>query len=285
MSSIAKIFIIVNLLLSALVLGWASTHLGSAQDWKAKHASLQSEMTAQVGEKETMISGLRGEKGALEESRDAARAEGDQAAAMRDRNAADLAKSQEEANTLRARLDSIDSTLNTYAETNDNLQARFEQASNDARSADEARREAESSMEEAQAARTEAQTQLDNANNQLTQLMTEKNSLEKRLAETETQVAILVQATGVDVGSIIGQPRIEGAVLDVDTSLTPGLIAINKGANDQVKRGYTFHLWSGGTYKGKARVETVQDNLCTAVILQTFKGAQVTQGDRASTQL
>lgn len=285
MSSIAKIFIVVNLLLSALALGWASTHLGVADDWKQQHATLKTEMEAQLADKESMISDLRNQTSTLEQSRETVRSEKDTAEAMRDRNATDLQSAQAEVSQLQASFSAIDGKLGVLAETNDNLQARFEQAANERSAAEEARREAEQAAEEAMAERADFETQLNAANDELASLMTAKTDLENKLQQAETQVAMLVEATGTTAGDIIIQPLIEGAVLNVNNSLTPGLVAINKGSADQVKRGFTFEIWNGGVYKGKARVETVQDNMCVATILATFNGAQITQGDRAATRL
>lgn len=285
MSSIAKIFIVVNLLLSALALGWASTHLGSADDWKQQHATLKTEMEAQLAEKENMISDLRNQSSTLEDSRDTVRSEKDTAEAMRDRNASDLEKARGEIATLQASVGAIDGKLGTLAETNDNLQARFEQAANERSAAEEARREAEQAAEEALAERADFETQLNAAKDELASLMTIKTDLEGKLGQAETQVAILAESTGTSIKSLIIQPFIEGAVLNVNNTLTPGLVAINKGSADDVKRGYTFEIYSGGTYKGKARVETVQPNMCVATIVSTFNGAQITQGDRAATKL
>lgn len=285
MSSIAKIFIVVNLLLSALTLGWASTHLGVAENYKNQLATAETAAAAVVESKDAEIAGLRGDVGDLEASRDSVRSEKDQAVAMRDRNGSDLEQSRAEANTLRARLDSIDSTLGDYQTTNENLQGRWEQSQGDLATAVEARREAESGQEDALAAETVAQTGLDSANRSIAGLRTEVTSLGKQLANSQTEVALLAEATGTDPASLISQPQIDGVLLQVDLSITPALVAINKGSADNVKRGYTFDVFSQGVYKGRVRVENVQDNMCTASILSTYNGAQMAQGDNASTKL
>jgi hypothetical protein len=285
MSSIAKIFIVVNLLLSALTLGWASTHLGVAENYKTQLATAESDAATMEESKDAEIATLRGNVSDLEASRDTVRSEKDQAVAMRDRNASDLEGSRSEASTLRARLDSIDSTLGNYASTNDNLQSRYEQSQSDLAAAVEGRRDAEGGQEDALAAQTVAQTGLDEANRTIAGLRTESTALGKQLANAQTEITILSNATGVNVASLLTQPQIDGVLLQVDLSVTPALIAINKGTADSVKRGYTFHVFSQGVYKGRARVETVQENMCTASIVNTYNGAQMSQGDQASTQL
>ena len=63
------------------------------------------------------------------------------------------------------------------------------------------------------------------------------------------------------------------------------LIAINRGSDHGVKRGNTFEISRGTTYKGQARVEHVRANMCTAVIQRTVEGTVIGQGDSAATRL
>jgi len=80
-------------------------------------------------------------------------------------------------------------------------------------------------------------------------------------------------------------PLIQGAVLQVVGDMEPGLVAINKGTADGVKRGYTFEIFNGRTYKGMVRVESVRENMCTAVIIRNVAGTTINQGDGAATRI
>ena len=78
---------------------------------------------------------------------------------------------------------------------------------------------------------------------------------------------------------------INGAVLQVVDSIEPGLVSINRGTDDGVERGFTFEIYSGNQYKGQVRVESVQKNICTAIVLRTHSGAAISAGDAAATRI
>ena len=80
-------------------------------------------------------------------------------------------------------------------------------------------------------------------------------------------------------------PDIKGAVLDISTAVQPGLIAINKGTADGVKRGFTFEIYDGKVYKGQARVEFVHETMCSAILTRSVAGQSIRQGDGAATRL
>jgi hypothetical protein len=46
-----------------------------------------------------------------------------------------------------------------------------------------------------------------------------------------------------------------------------------------------FDIYSGGVYKGQAKVEVVHDAYCSALVTLAVKDAQITQGDRVTTQI
>ena len=46
-----------------------------------------------------------------------------------------------------------------------------------------------------------------------------------------------------------------------------------------------FDIYNGTVYKGQAKVESVHDDMCSALVTLLAPGAQITQGDRVSTQI
>ena len=117
-------------------------------------------------------------------------------------------------------------------------------------------------------------------------------TLAGELASTEDLVATLtaqrdaiVAKTGVSLDQVMAQPDIAGAVISVKNDPAPGLVAINKGANDGVLRGTTFEIFQGKVYKGQVRVEFVHPTFSSAVIVRTTDGSTISQGDNAVTNL
>ena len=102
------------------------------------------------------------------------------------------------------------------------------------------------------------------------------------LDDATTTIAMVVEATGFDLSRGVGAPQIDGAVLQYRADQK--LVHINRGTNNKVKRGYIFDIYSGDTYKGQARVEVVNPDTCTAVLVATT-GSAIAQGDLVSTQI
>ena len=110
-------------------------------------------------------------------------------------------------------------------------------------------------------------------------------SLQKERQSLQTSLDTLVANTGADPADFLPMPKIDGSVLGVETSVAPGLVAINAGSNQGVKRGFTFEVFDGGTYKGQVRVEFVHADMCSGLITRTVQGQSIRQGDGATTRL
>ena len=54
--------------------------------------------------------------------------------------------------------------------------------------------------------------------------------------------------------------KIEASVLAARFDLEPGLVMLNVGSSDAVKRGYAFHIYGDGQYKGQVKAESVQES-------------------------
>ncbi len=80
-------------------------------------------------------------------------------------------------------------------------------------------------------------------------------------------------------------PSINGTIVTVSNETSPGWVAINRGSDQGVKRGFTFDVYKGGTYKGRVLVETVEADMCVARIDMTATGSTIATGDNAATKL
>jgi hypothetical protein len=156
----------------------------------------------------------------------------------------------------------------------------------------QAQRDAEKARDEAVAARTAAEakagdleTKLHTSEGTVADLEKSSTSLKKEVEKLNTDLASLQAATNVKLADFTSMPQIEGRILDVATNIEPGLVAINKGEADGVKRGFTFEIYEGKTYKGQARVEYVHPNSCSALLIRPVPGQKVRQGDSAATRL
>ncbi|MAE45595.1 MAG: hypothetical protein CMJ86_01770 [Planctomycetes bacterium] len=285
MSSIGKIFIVVNLALAALALGWATNHLETANNYKQEKADLQVEMDTAIKTKDGEIEDLRNNLNTEKTARSSAKSELAAANADRDRLQAELTREQDRGNQMSAELATMTASLQSYAESNDNLQGRWEQSEANLRNEMNSRRDAEQAQGTAEQAQRDAESALSEAQDQITGFERHVTSLTKANSQLEIDLQALVEHTGVSVVEIANMPLIDGAVLGVNAGVAPGLVSINKGSADGVKRGFTFEVYAGAQYKGRVRVVEVQGNMCVAEIVKTVGGRTISQGDAASTRI
>ena len=286
MSPIGRIFIVLNLVLSAVFLGFASNNLASSQDFKGQfedkrdeHDQYRETTEGEIGELNAKIASLESSGSSLREQRDGFEAE-------RNRLKTDYETERNRNNALNADVSAIKETLANYDETNRQNVQRLEQANSAVAEATSAKRDAEDAREAASDAQRAAEEQLGAASKSIVDLEIERETLRKANANLDAQIQTLADATGTHIGDLMPMPLIDGAVLQVvEFGDNMSLIAINKGEEHGVKRGFTFEIHRGSQYKGQARVENVQAGMCSAIVVRTVDGQVIGQGDLASTRL
>jgi small-conductance mechanosensitive channel len=285
MSPIAKIFSIVNLVLAGLFLGWAANALSTNAEFKSKY---EAEVTAHKADQATLgseKSALLTQKQEAEKQADRLRAEKDEADRKREAVEKDLESERAKNGTMNASLTTLSTQLGAIEDTRNKLQADKDKAQQAVHDAEKARDAAVAKQLEAEKKLGDTEGELTKATNQIADLEKANTTLEKEKQSVDTQLATVLAATNSKVSDYAAMPLIEGKVLDVSTSIEPGLVAINKGDTDKVKVGYTFEIYDGKTYKGQARVEYVHPNMCSAILVRTVKGTTIRQGDSAATRL
>lgn len=285
MSPIGRIFIVLNLVLAALFLGWASNTLATSQAFKEKFLA---EQTAHETTKQSSTRELTQVRAELAE----ARGEASRFASERDerdtriaRLNADLAAARAENDEMRGNVAKL---ANSYEQTlaqNKELVSQKDQAVAARHEAEQRAGASERSEQQAKTALQEAQRNIASLNNTISDLEVAVAQGKSGISSLETQIAMLVDKTGVSLSELVAQKAIDGAVMQVLYDIPPGLLAINKGSNDGVQRGYTFEIYDGKQYKGRARVENVRPDMSTCILQDVVPGQTVRQGDRASTVL
>lgn len=285
MSTIGRIFSVLNVILAAAFLGFASTNLGHQQNWKKKHEDLQAtyeQETARLGEE---LSQVRQELQVKTTSLTATDSKLQSETSAHEGTRRDLDSERQKNSAQEARLGELAQNLSTYNGKLEDVNGRAQAAETRAQEAIDARYAAEQARDTALAAQTDAETALEAANKQIGDLEIALTSEKKERTKVETSLASLVAATGVSLEEIVNQPDVRGAVMAVSTAIEPGLVSINRGAADGIKRGMTFEIFNGGTYKGTVKVESVRDNMCTGIITRAVPGTTMTQGDGAATRI
>lgn len=285
MSAIGRIFVILNLVLAAAFVGYASTSLAKGSKWKSDY---ESEVKAHAATKELLdtdksklVSDLNTERGLKEQ----ALAEKDANKAEADRNASDLETARRTIADLTASVSSIEATLAGYNQTIAQVSAAKDAAVEDAREQERARVAAEAARDAAVTAQRDAQDGIAAAQDAVAQLERDLTSTRKDKDKLDSELNQLVAMTGVPRASIGSTPEIQAKVLQVNFDLKPGLVALNVGSEQGVKRGMTFQIFSGSTWKGQVRVENVQPGMSSALITDMTAGQTIAQGDNAATVL
>lgn len=109
----------------------------------------------------------------------------------------------------------------------------------------------------------------------------EKNWMLKRLEEHGVPISDIVLKK--DKGPT---KPIDAYVLAVNPGLN--LVMLSVGEEDKVEPGYIFTIFRDNNYIGKAKVEEVFKDMCSAMVIKKFinrKGLKVKEGDNASTKV
>ena len=212
MSPIARIFSILNLVLAASFLAWASTTLAHSQDYKrqyekevAAHESTTTEMNDQISEITASRDQARTEAASHLVERDTATERADRLDGDLDQVRSDLSESQ--SNTQR-----LTNSVDAIQENNRQLQGDKDRAVESRHEAERSKESAEDAQQEAESDFVDAQGEIENLNNTLSDRDADIVALNRTISELETQLTTVVELTGVSFDQITAQPAIEAAL-------------------------------------------------------------------------
>jgi peptidoglycan hydrolase CwlO-like protein len=285
MKQVGVVFLVINLVLAGAFLGYSSHALKVSTNWKKQHDDVKAQLEAQLKDSQGLYSKTVTEKESV----------------TSDRNLL-----QEKVNTAENTIKSLTEELETARSKNQELNGEvtginakigelkdaIAQITEAKSLAEEKRVEAEQATAEARAEAKEAKRLQDAAdlalaaaNADIDQLKLDLTAKQDELANKLATLSLYQEKTGIAIGELGPvQKLINGAVVDVNSNFSPGLVALNVGIEDGVTRGMTFEIYSGTEYKGQVRVENVLADKCSAVVIRKSGGA-IVQGDKATTNL
>lgn len=285
MSAIGRIFIVLNLILAAAFLGWASNALDTAQDYKQKYTDAVSEHATTLADKEGEISGYTVQVNTLRDDQRKFIGERDSLKSERDSLKGQLDEAKRTSGQMQAQLAEIAATLGDYRDSIAQLTSDKDRAIERAHEAENERNDARQAAQEAELARRDAEEAQSEMSVRVADLEEQNGSLNRELSGAKAQIDAWVVKYNIAPDDMGAVPQIEAAVLEFRGDLSPGLVMLNVGESDGVKRGFKFHIYRGGQYKGQVRVEGVEGDYCSAIVLGTTDGRTIQQGDRATTIL
>lgn len=284
MSTIGKFFVVLNLALAALFVGVSASLIGSGESWRTKAEDADRDHTVMLAEKDKAIAAAtsereqyRGEVSRLLTENNGLKADNKALTESLETESQKNSELTEKLTGIEVKLGDLESTNKDQASQLENLRRTANQMRDERDAALDARDAAQSAATQAQQSEKLALGKAKDLQLQLAQMV-------KRAEQAETERDIVVQATGVDSSTLGNQPQLEGTVLSVDYAGNNAYIVIDLGTKDSVKMGYTFDVFNGSTFKGKIRVETVNQSKSGASVM--LKGsAPIAAGDRIATRL
>lgn len=282
MSSIGKIIVIVNLVLSVLVLGAAGALLKKTNKTEADYKVVADELATAKSSLDQARSEFAERERSLNADKQRLQDERSDIEVQRQNLERNVAKLEVDNQQLANDISAINATLKTIESSFSNTEQRVVElgdqnaqlrsdlmdAKQAANSAARAQGDAEGQLADAQRAADEAAAELTGTRDQLA---------------TANKLVEVAKAAGFDVSTLMAMPRIEATVAEVDEQY--GFVVLDKGANDSVERGFTFDVHRDGQYLGRVKVDETYANYATARIEIRAPGAKMQRMDKASTHL
>lgn len=285
MSPIGRIFIVLNLILAVTFMGWASSALSHSQDFKTQLEDAQKAHDDMKADLEGQLETSRNETSDAMRHLSDAEGERDRINAENSQLQASHTSLQQDHDQLLASVDRMSESLGEYSARNDDLNGRVEDLTGKTVELTNDLGAMRDERDDLQTEKNDLERSLKEANDSIASLEADVTARENRIAELDTVIQTASETFGTDLFTLHRMPHISGAVLIVSDDQVPGLVSINRGTADNVQRGFTFDVFSGGMYKGKVRVVDVQENQCFCIIESVMEGRSILQGDSARTHI
>jgi chromosome segregation ATPase len=280
MSTVAKIFVILNFILAAVLLGSAAAFLGHHDNWKVKHDKVVVTKDAEIGNLTKLLNEEKGNVKALQ---------------------ANLNQAGDERNLAREKADALQTAYEQIKKSYDELNASL---ANQSKSLQVAQGTIASGRTLVDQLQQERQTLIDNltkaaeeraaAIKMQNQLELNLEQLTMQLQDTQAKLAssdgdlqrtrfrlesILRSNPGIDKGA--EQPAQTAKVLAADNGAN--IVVISLGAEDGVKEGFRYTLSRGSQYVATIQITNVQAKQSAGKVMTGMSKSAVVPGDDAMT--
>lgn len=284
MSTVAKVFIVLNLVFAVIYVGISAALLAKQENWYHKFKDLD----AQKKKDNADWTAARNE---LTAARDSARNENNRLAAEVQRLGDDLKTMGDEKSNVNKQWEQTQAALQELKEQYNALSVRLQDSLS-------ANQKLESENDTIKAERDEAvrvredtkdhNQRLDRDLKDLRQILDdlEKRHIElaKRNRENENIIANYLSKLKVQIPQeLINAPAISGRVVGVSSQFN--LVMLDVGENDQVRPGYEFTVYRGSAFVGRVKVDRVFPDMCACIALEDYQKDEIRKGDEAATRV
>ncbi len=284
MSLLAKVFVIVNLVLSVFFFSVSAALYSTRVNWRETAEKIDSNAKTELAK---VGAELKSQATVIQEyAKRLSKLDADYNTVSTDKQKRELEITELKGELAKAKL-RIDTEVKDRTQLTATLQDLQTKKADLDKLVDSLRKE----TDEAKAARelatnemTRIRLDLERANNEHSGLLVEHNQLMQKAQTMEIQLAA-VKASGVDIDLFNGNPPPIDAVIQAVGKPEEKIVVLSVGRNDKVEIGHEFTVYRGDRFVGKVKVIKVYDELCGARILYTQEGEAIQQGDKAATQL
>jgi hypothetical protein len=276
MSGLAKVFLVINLVLTIIFLGTSATLFSVRKDWKEANENLHKEYQDKFVQQAEDVRILE-EK--VQIWTDVASVQHAEIVSLRkdnkdldnnlSRKTTDLETAATKITELTASLEQRGTELTDLAAQIDSMTTKFETAKKAADTANVKARDA--SLNENQMF-----LELQQVREELAGVMQEKETLRTENEQLKIQITLLQQGFNVADAAKPIAARIVGVRGD--------LVMLSVGRDDGVTVGMVFAVSRGDQYVGDVRVRTVYKDMAGAQIIHLVNGAEIQEGDNARTK-
>ncbi len=284
MSTVGKVFVVLNLALAALFVGAAASLIGTSEAFRGKYETELSAHKTDNDKHKITIGALEGENGELKRQNQSRADRVKQLEAEVDSLTADVEDERRQNSDLREGVSGIESKLGDLEQTNRSLTNQLSQVNGENQNLREERDQSLDERDSALALQNRAEESSRSATGRADNLRLELARTTDRAESAEAKLGAIARQYNLDLNDLSAQPDLEGVVLSASYQASPAIVMINLGREHKIKPGFTFDVYSGASYKGRIRVEVVNTANASCTIALAGQ-SQISRGDRIVTNL
>lgn len=283
MNTVAKVFVVLNLVFSLIYVGVAATLLGKQENWKEKflieerdHKETKRKAEEDTKNFSSQITALQGERDTLRSSMDNISTQLTSAQTENKNLEKKWSELFGEVQLLKANNDKLTNNLSEMSKQKDDLSKALEVKTAEAGDALKLRDQAVDD-------RTRIAEQFKDLKVSLDDLKQRHVDLAKKKADLEWLLARIQEKIGAIPDEITAMPKIDGRVVGVSSKMN--LVVISVGEEDGVRIGFEFTVFRGSSYVGKLVVEKLYPRQAACRIVLEKTKDQVQPGDSVTTHV
>jgi hypothetical protein len=262
MSTVAKVFVVLNFLLAALFLGSASALLGHSDHWKARHASDTTKLTAELTTTKGRVTALESDLAKAQSDKNIA----DSAAAERKREAETL---QTQNATLKEKFDSLLAAHGAATRALQIAQATIDNTQKLVNTLQESRKTDIDALTKALEEKNAAVKMQNALEANLADITTQMKDTLAKLSVSETSLqranfTISDWERRYPGGGASEQPYQQGKVLTADAA--NNIVVVSLGSEDGVKVGFKYTVSRGNQFIATVTVTSTQAKMAAGKV-------------------